>query len=307
MAELGFNPGDYEPYNKNLMSRKGSNFLDNFKRYGGPDLVIIDEAHEGIRNYKSRIHKTCATIRESDRKQNKQRHFLLLTATPWNNRREDIYNILSPFLSRPEGFNELGFPGELVSWFQNREIGVESFTDNTELFRRTYRELFLQRTRQMLRDATPDINLYPKRIAEWLPVEFELTTEQALDQIFTQFEANLYIPFADPIRYLTGSVEQRALLRNQRRFFLQRAESSMYALKRTIKCFGDRIRQLQQRLEAVSPDADGFKEFLLIHYKFESKAKKQDDFLDLDDREAEDMDYEEDAVINSLSLQWVIA
>ena len=268
MAELGFNPNDYEPYNKNLMSRKGSNFESDFNRYGGPDLVIIDEAHEGIRNYKSRIHKTCATIRESDRASGKQRHFLLLTATPWNNRREDIYNILSPFLSRPEGFNELGFPGELVSWFQNRETGVEPFTDNTELFRRTYRELFLQRTRQMLRDATPDINLYPKRIAEWLPVKFEDSTERALDQIFTQFEANLYIPFADPIRYLTGSVEQRALLGNQRRFFLQRAESSMYALKRTIKCFGDRIRQLQQRLEAVSPDADGLKEFLLINYTF---------------------------------------
>ncbi|BCL40121.1 hypothetical protein NSMS1_65680 (plasmid) [Nostoc sp. MS1] len=247
MAELGFKSGDYELYNKNLMSRKGSNFLADFNRYGGPDLVIIDEAHEGIRNYKNRIHKTCAAIQESDRKSKRQRHFLLLTATPWNNRREDIYNILSPFISRPEGFNDLKFPVEVAQWFQNREIGVENFTDNTELFRRTYRELFLQRTRQMLREATPDLNLYAKRIAEWLPVHFEPSTEEALEQIFTQFETNLFIPFADPIRYLTGSVEQRSLLGNQRRFFLQRAESSMYALSRTIKNFGDRIKQREQR------------------------------------------------------------
>ncbi len=40
------------------MSGKGSSFGENFNRYGGPDLVIIDEAHEGIRNNNNRIHKT---------------------------------------------------------------------------------------------------------------------------------------------------------------------------------------------------------------------------------------------------------
>ncbi|WP_417040599.1 helicase-related protein [Cylindrospermopsis raciborskii] len=295
LGELGlFQSRDYEPYNKNLMSRKGG-FIANFGRYGGPDLVIIDEAHEGIRNYRNRIHKTCLEIQEQDRKTGKQRHFLLLTATPWNNRREDIYNILSPFISRPEGFNDLKFPPEVTHWFQNRESGVENFTDNTELFRRTYRELFLQRTRQMLREATPDLNLYAKRVAEWLPVKFEDSTELALNQIFTQFETSLYIPFADPIRYLTSNVEQRSLLSNQRRFFLQRAESSMYALGRTIGSFGYRIKQMQKRLESVSSDAEGLKEFLLVHYNFNSDRKDNsekllDHYLD----HYEDEDYEEE-------------
>jgi hypothetical protein len=31
----------------------------------------------------------------------------------------------------------------------------------------------------MLREATPDLNLYAKRIAQWLPVEFEPDTEEA--------------------------------------------------------------------------------------------------------------------------------
>lgn len=299
LAELGFKPNsnDYELYNKNLMSRKGGDFLADFNRYGGPDLVIIDEAHEGIRNYNNRIHKTCLQIQEQDKNTGRQRYFLLLTATPWNNRREDIYNILSPFISRPQGFNDLKFPPEVTQWFKNREIGVENFTDNTELFRRTYKELFLQRTRQMLREATPDLNLYAKRVAEWLPVQFEMSTEQALDQIFTQFETCFYIPFADPIRYLTSNVdvEQRSLLANQRRFFLQRAESSMYALSRTIKNFGYRIQEMQRRLKSVSPDADGLKEFLLIHYNFESDKKdKPEDFLADYDREGWDEDYEEE-------------
>jgi superfamily II DNA or RNA helicase len=294
MTELGFRDSDYEIYNKNLMSRKGNGFLDDFNRYGGPDLVIIDEAHEGIRNYNNRIHKLCLQIRERDRASGRQRYFLLLTATPWNNRREDIYNILQPFLTRPEGFTEAGFPSELSLWFQNRETGVEQFTDDSTLFRRTYRELFLQRTRQMLRDAMPDLNIYAKRQAEWLPVQFEDTTEQALEQIFTQFETQLYIPFVDPVRYLTGSAEQRGLLQNQRRFFLQRAESSMYALRRTIVNFQGRIEQMQARLRDVTPDADGLKQFLLLHYKFEFEQSEPLDSALSDDREAWDEDSEED-------------
>jgi hypothetical protein len=119
-------------------------------------------------------------------------------------------------------------------------------------------------------DAIPDLNVYAKRQAEWLPVQFEDSTEQALEQIFTQFETQPYIPFADPVRYLTGSVEQRALLQNQRRFFLQRAESSMYVLKRTIVNFRGRIEQMQSRLGSITPDANGLKQFLLLHYGFES-------------------------------------
>jgi hypothetical protein len=297
MAELGFtgNHIDYELFNKNLMSRKGNGFLDNFSRYGGPDLIIIDEAHEGIRNYKSRIHKLCQQIRDRDQQARKQRHYLLLTATPWNNRREDIYNILQPFLTRPQGFVEAGFPAEVVQWFANRDIGVENFTQQyTEIFRRTYRELFLQRTRQMLRDAMPEMNVYARRQAEWLPVVFEQSTEQALEQIFTEFETSLYIPFADPIRYVKGSDEKRALLQNQRRFFLQRAESSMYALQRTIVNFCRRIEQMQDRLRSIQPDAAGLEQFLLLHYGLANDQDEKAKSLELDDREAWDEDYEED-------------
>jgi len=295
MAEIGFEDGDYELYNKNLMSRKNSNFLTDFTRYGGADLVIIDEAHEGIRNYGSRVHKTCLEIKEKDLATHKKRHFLLLTATPWNNRREDIYNILFPFISRPSGFTELGLPPQVSLWFANRETGKELFTDETRLFRRVYRELFLQRTRKMLLEATPDLTVYPKRQAQWLPVEFEPATEKALEEIFTQFEDSLYIPFADPLRYLSENVEQRSLLANQRRFFLQRAESSMYALSQTLSNFAFKVKQLQRVLNQVTPDAEGLREFLLIHYGLK-KNKPTTTNLDIDDSLLWDEETEEDEV-----------
>jgi hypothetical protein len=193
---------------------------------------------------------------------------IAIIATPWNNRREDIYNILQPFLTRPEGFKDWKFPVEVAHWFQQRDTGVNQFTDNTDLFRRVYRQIFLQRTRQMLRDAMPDLNVYAKRQAEWLPVVFEPDTEVALERIFTRFETELFIPVADPIRYLKESVEQRSLLTNQRRFFLQRAESSMYALRRTCVNFRNKIEQMQSRLDGVMPDASGLEQFLLLHYGF---------------------------------------
>ena len=294
MAELGFQgPNiDYELYNKNLMSRKGNDFLDNFRRYGGADLVIIDEAHEGIRNYKSRIHKLCQEMQVADRAKGRQRHYLLLTATPWNNRREDIYNILQPFITRPQGFNDWQFPPQLASWFENRDIGVERFTDETPMFRKVYKQLFLQRTRQSLHEATPELNVYAKRQAEWLPVEFEPATEQALAQIFTEFETSLYIPFADPIRYFKDSSEKRSLLQNQRRFFLQRAESSMYALQRTIVNFRMRIEQMQSTLKDCGATRDGLEQFLLLHYKFQKRSASQTILMDLEDSEAWDRDYE---------------
>jgi hypothetical protein len=48
MAELGLiAKKHYELYNKNLMSRGGDRFYDEFTRHGGAaDLVIIDEASE---------------------------------------------------------------------------------------------------------------------------------------------------------------------------------------------------------------------------------------------------------------------
>jgi superfamily II DNA or RNA helicase len=277
MTELDFRDRDYELYNKNLMSRKGNGFINDFSRYGGGDLVIIDEAHEGIRNHTNRIHRTCLEIQERDRESGKQRHYLLLTATPWNNRRDDIYNILKPFLSHPEAFKELGFPAEIVQWFENRDIGLRNFTDNTDVFRRVYGKLFLQRTRQMLRLATPELDVYASRQASWLPVNFEESTEQALDKIFSQFEENLFIPFSDPVRYFTGSGEQKGLLQNQRRFFLQRAESSMYALARTIINFRNKIESMQEELHCCNPDPAGLSEFLLQHYKLSPTGSSKSD------------------------------
>jgi superfamily II DNA or RNA helicase len=293
MAELGLKrtDEDYDPYNKNLMSRKGGSFLEGLKRYGGPDLIIIDEAHEGIRNYKSRIHKLCQELQALDRVKGRQRHYLLLTATPWNNRREDIYNILQPFITRPQGFTDWQFPSQVTTWFQDREIGVENFTDETSIFRKVYKQIFLQRTRQALREAMPELNVYARRQAEWLAVEFEPATEKALEQIFTEFETSLYIPFADPIRYFKDSVEKRSLLQNQRRFFLQRAESSMYALQRTIVNFRIKIEQMQSTLVDCGDSSEGLEQFLLLHYKFQ---KATDTLLELEDTEAWDEDYEEE-------------
>lgn len=70
----------------------------------------------------------------------------------------------------------------------------------------------------------------------------------------------------------------------------------MYALSRTIKNFGDRISLVKHRLESVAPNADGLKEFLLLHYGFETEQKNERlDFLDFNEDLDEDyLEEEED-------------
>jgi len=69
----------------------------------------------------------------------------------------------------------------------------------------------------------------------------------------------------------------------------------MYALRRTIVNFKQRIEQMQERLRTVLPDADGLKKFLLLHYGFESqKQDRQLDFSDIENQEAWDEDYNEE-------------
>ena len=255
-------------------------------------LLLQFEAHEGIRNYKNKVHKTCLAIKNKDltSKNKKQRHYLLLTATPWNNRREDIYNIISPFLTKPQGFRHIGYP-EVASYFENRE-NIELFTDNTKLFRQIYKEIFLQRTRAMLKAAYPALNLYAKRVAKWLPVKFENKTEKALDEIFNKFENELAIPFANPIRYFSEGMVTSSLPQNLKKFFLQRAESSMYALSRTISNFEYKITSLEKALEKIEPTPEGLEEFLIKHYKLDEKATSGEN--DYDELDSDDDNLEED-------------
>jgi hypothetical protein len=51
---------------------------------------------------------------------------------------------------------------------------------------------------------------------------------------------------------------------------------------------------MRSQLGSVTPDADGLKQFLLLHYGFESEQSEQLDFSFLDDQEAYDEDYEEE-------------
>ncbi len=171
------------------------------------------------------------------------------------------------------------------------------FTDNTPLFRRVYKELFLQRTRAMLKEAYPSLNLYAKRVAKWLPVQFEPATEMALDKIFQRFETDLKIPFANPIRYFGESMEAHSLPGNMRRFFLQRAESSMYALKRTISNFQHRLKELEESLLETEATLEGLQLFLYKHYRVKKdmlKKRQESDYRLFDQKEDEFSDLEED-------------
>lgn len=68
----------------------------------------------------------------------------------------------------------------------------------------------------------------------------------------------------------------------------------MYALKRTIVNFRGRIEQMQTWLGRVTADTEGLKQFLLLHYKFESEQSDRQEYSVQDDFEAWEEGYEEE-------------
>jgi hypothetical protein len=277
MRKFGFSQHDYEIYHKNLVSRTSSLMRD-CNHNGGPGLIIIDEFSEDTLRSNNPLHKLCLKIQDHDRAIGRRRYFLLL-ATQWNNYCEDLCNLLRLFLSFPRDSVKADLPPTIMAWLENQEKQDECLIPPSETLRYIHREIFLQRTRQTIHDAMPNLKLFAKRQAELLTVNFEDTTEQAFEQIFTQFEKHLFFPFVDPIRYLIGSFDQHPQLLQSHRLFLQRAESSMYALKCTIFTFSKKVEEMRHRLSQVSPNAEGLRQFLLLHYGFISQSLPSSDSL----------------------------
>jgi len=125
------------------------------------DLVIVDEAHH-LRNRQ--------TLAWTFVNQIKKRFLLLLTATPIQNRLEDLYSLAT--LLRP---GQLGTPGQFHKEFQQRANSRRP--KNTEALRSLLREIMIRHTR-----ASVALRL-PRRIARRVPVEFTESERRAYDAV----------------------------------------------------------------------------------------------------------------------------
>src|SRR5699024_4693423 len=83
--------------NYSLVSKEEVSRLEpkELSRYMNANLIIVDEAHQGLKNSQTKLYRNLSYMNQTKPGKIKG---LLLTATPWNNSRSDVFNLGRLFL-----------------------------------------------------------------------------------------------------------------------------------------------------------------------------------------------------------------
>ncbi|MDQ0224930.1 DEAD/DEAH box helicase [Metabacillus niabensis] len=142
------------------------------------DLIIIDEAHK-LKNNKTKNYEFVQNL--------KKKYCLLLTATPVQNRIEEIFNLVS--LLKP---GHLGNESYFSEAFSAKERSLEDHEHLRELIDKV-----------MIRNRRGDTGIdWPKRHVETVPIQFSETEQRLYDTITSLRHSNQFSAFAFSIMTL---------------------------------------------------------------------------------------------------------
>ncbi|MGD7009459.1 DEAD/DEAH box helicase [Metabacillus sp. 84] len=199
------------------------------------DLVIIDEAHK-LKNSKTKNYDFVLNL--------KKKYCLLLTATPIQNRIEEIFNLVS--LLKP---GHLGNEAYFTEVFSAKNRSVEHHEHLKELINKV-----------MLRNRRGDTGIdWPKRIVETISIQFSETEQQLYDQLSSVKTA------------MAGAVNTFSIMTLQREACSSR-EAVYMTLKKMLERREDEgspipapmIHDLLQAVDAVSKNSKAEKVLELI-------------------------------------------
>jgi SNF2 family DNA or RNA helicase len=199
------------------------------------DLIIIDEAHK-LKNNKTKNYEFVQSL--------KKKFCLLLTATPIQNRIEEIFNLVS--LLKP------GHLGSETAFYEKYKRDARSLNDNEHL-----KELV---NKVMIRNRRADTGIeWTKRHVETIPIVFS-PQEKELYEAITELKSE-----GDWVQTSAFSV-----MTLQREACSSR-ESVFYTLKNMLqkkenptKAFEDQIQYLISKVEAVTTNSKAEKTLELI-------------------------------------------
>ncbi len=238
----------------------------------GCKLLVVEEAHQDMRNVGNKFHRNMRDVAFD-------KYGLLMTATPWNNRRGDIFGILQPFAANTLGTER---PAQAFSCFsKGLDIGQHEFEQDTQVFQQVYNRTTLQRTRRQLRESGDTSVFYAIRRPYLVNVKYTPEQKKAFATLLDKIE-ELRLPHFDPIRYLTTADERENRLSGIHRFvLLKRAESSMHAFALSLAALASKAQDAYEQLEKVNDIEASVASWLRRRYKLE-EAVDDDEF----DREA---------------------
>lgn len=239
-------------------------------------LVIIDEAHEGFLRKGNKAYKNMQEMISYARDtQSRTIRGLLLTATPWNNSREDVIRLGLLFLNLQKVPNQRQYYNYLLTQRENLLYDTkDSANYNQEAYVEFWKDLFYQRTRESLASDKYLSDRYPTRefpletSEKPFTIDYSPKVSQALSEILEQL-IDLKLPYQDTVWQYFGPNEVSNVILRQRFQLLRMADSSNAA-------FGASLKKIKIRLENFETDINKLKAENLSQVKkyFYSKVNK---------------------------------
>ena len=220
-------------------------------------LVVIDEAHLGFKNNNTKAYRKVAMMKQA----NPKMKGLMMTATPWNNQREDVINIGSLFLNIDAIPNDRLYKQYfLLSPNVVSNKVVKRLAADDEAFGEFWNDIYLQRTRKTYGGQGAR---FPHRNFPSVDIQYEPRKNQIFADNFQIIE-QLKFPYQDPIKYIDSSKEQLGA-KQLKMMLLKRADSSWEAFANSLQHIVDKLERLK------SLHLDQFAQLkghsLLEHYK----------------------------------------
>lgn len=211
-------------------------------------MIIIDEGHQGFKNRNTLAYRHAEYVYSRAAGKIKG---LILTATPWNNRREDVINIGSLFLEVDGIPLDRTYRNYFV--FGNRGKSVRKLAEDDKAFSEFWEDLFLQRTRKTYGGESVK---YAKRIFPAIEVPFEPGKEQIFSNNFERIDS-LHFPYMDTLRFFDSDNMMYDLTPGRLKLMLlKRADSSWISFVNSLKMIESKTEQLLIDFEAIERSSD---------------------------------------------------
>lgn len=259
-------------------------------------LFVIDEAHEGFLRKNNKAYENVQKIIHIARNvQGRTIRGLLLTATPWNNSREDVIRLGLLFLNVLKVPSDRQYRSYVIT---NREKLLYDTNDsgkyNHQAYIEFWKDLFYQRTRTSLANEEYLSDRYPTR---QFPLEngdkpfvlkYSPDVSKALSDTLERL-ISLKLPYQDTVwQYFGPDVTSNINLR-QRFTLLRMVDSSNAA-------FSNSLKNIKKKLENFREDILGLKnaglkeakQYFVNKIDSDFKLDNMDDDLSLDLFDEED-------------------
>ncbi|MFK4965910.1 helicase-related protein [Lactococcus garvieae] len=252
-------------------------------------LVVIDEAHEGFLRQDNKAYKNMKEmIRYAREVQSRTLRGLLLTATPWNNSREDVIRLGLLFLNLSKVPTSRQYYSYVLT---NREkILYDVKGDyNQEAYIEFWKDLYYQRTRASLAEDKYLSDRYPSREFPLedgetpFTISYSPEVSNALSEILERL-ITLNLPYQDTIWQYFGPNKESNVILRQRFQLLRRADSSNAA-------FGISLRNIKNKLEKFQAEIQELQKESISTVKNYFYAKISEEYADTVKEDEDSFDF----------------